>query len=165
MPAAIVRREMTSEPRPIELEFVAHAEVALGPLRDLGMMPAGHRRVIPIVGGTIIGPSIRATILDEGADWQIVAPDGTAVIDTRYGAVTEAGHHLFIATRGFRHAAPEVVERLVRGEPVDPEEYTFRLSVAIECSAPELAWMNHTVFVATAARGPALVTYDLYALR
>ncbi len=93
-----------------------------------------------------------------------MSPDGTAIIDTRYSAVTADGAQLYIATQGFRYGPPEVIARLAAGEAVSPDEYSFRLGVRIECGAPDLAWVNRTIFVATAARQRASVTYDLFSI-
>jgi hypothetical protein len=57
-----------------------------------------------------------------------------------------------------------VISRLAAGEDVSRDEYSFRLSVRIECGSPDLTWVNRTIFVATAARQRASVTYDLYSI-
>jgi hypothetical protein len=146
----------------LALEFVAHAHIELDAPLELGRVLTGQRRVIGIAGGRFEGPLLNATILSGGADWQIVTDDGTAIIDTRYSARTADGDVLFIATQGFRFGPPEVLARLAAGEAVDPAEYSFRVTVRVECGAPVLDWVNRTIFVATAARQAAAVTYDLY---
>lgn len=149
----------------VALEYVATARAELGPIETVGQVFAGLRRMILITGGEFRGPLLNATIQHGGADWQILAEDGTAQIDTRYSAVTDSGHLVLITTRGYRHGPPEVMARLAAGEPVDPDEYTFRVTATLECAAPELAWVNRTVFVAKAARHELQVVYDLYAVR
>jgi hypothetical protein len=69
---------------------------------------------------------------------------------------------LYVQARGVRHGPPEVLARLAAGEDVDPAEYTFRTTVAIETADPELAWLNDGVFVAVGARRPSGVAYDVY---
>ena len=157
-------RGLGMQPRPITLEFVAHAEITLGEISDVGPVPTGHRRVIPITGGHLGGPLLDATILPGGADWQIVSPDGTAIIDSRYSAATADGAQIYIATQGFRYGPPEVIARLAAGDDVARDDYSFRLSARIECGSPDLMWVNRTIFVATAARQRASVTYDLYSV-
>lgn len=146
------------------LEFIAHADIDLSAPMDLGCVPTGERRIIPIIGGTIEGPRMNAQILNGGADCQIVSADGTAVIDTRYTARTADGYFLYVQAEGFRHAAPDVLARLDLGEDVDPSEYYFRLTIGLECGSPAHAWVNNTAFVASAQRRPGGVTYDLFAL-
>ena len=62
---------------------------------------------------------------------------------------------LYVQSHGVRHGKPDVLARLATGEDVDPSEYTFRTTVSIETSAPELAWLNDGVFVAVGHAGPA----------
>ena len=159
-----VRHQHVMQPRPINLEFVAHAEITLGEISDVGLVPTGHRRIISITGGHLTGPRLNATVVPGGADWQIVTPDGVAIIDTRYSASTADGAQLYIATQGFRYGSPEVISRLAAGDDVSADDYSFRLSARIECGSPNLAWVNRTLFVATAARQLSSVSYDLYCI-
>lgn len=149
----------------LELEFVAAAWVDLAAPLEIGPVLLGTRRVIGISGGRFDGPLLSAEILPGGADTQTVAPDGTAVVDTRYVARTGDGSLLTVATQGFRSGPPEVLRRLAAGEPVGPEEYSFRLTARLESAAPQLDWVNRTVFVAAASRGPSSVGYRLFAVR
>lgn len=148
----------------IKLAAVTTAVVELGEPQELGAVLTGRRRIIPILGGRFNGPLLSATILPGGADWQLVAADGTAIIDTRYSARTDDGYNVYISTSGFRSGPPEVLARLAAGENVDPSLYSFRITARIETGAPDLAWMNHTVFVAAAARHASAVTYELFAV-
>ena len=62
------------------LERAFDVVVHLGPLEDHGMTRAGHRRVVPIIGGSVTG-AFEAEILPGGADWQIVRSDGAIEVD------------------------------------------------------------------------------------
>jgi 5-methylphenazine-1-carboxylate 1-monooxygenase len=61
-------------------------------------------------------------ILDNGADWHVVADDGTTVVDPRYLLRTDDGALVYLQTCGYRHGPPEVMARLAGGEEVDPAE-------------------------------------------
>ncbi|MGA1437055.1 MAG: DUF3237 domain-containing protein [Ilumatobacteraceae bacterium] len=148
-----------------QLEFVAHVEVELASPMEFGGVLTGTRRVIPIIGGSIAGPLLNAQILDGGADWQIVAGDGTAIIDTRYTARTDDGSLIYLATSGYRHGPAEVLARVAAGEVVGRDEYYFRLIMQLESGGPGLEWLNNTVFVASAGRNAMSVVYDLFAVR
>ena len=89
-------------------------------------------------------------------------PSGTSVADIRYILQTDGGALLYVQSHGVRHGEPDVLARLAAGEDVDPSEYTFRTTVTIETSAPELAWLNDGVFIAVGARRPGGVAYDVY---
>lgn len=136
-------------------------EVRLGPLEDHGTTRVGHRRVVPIIGGTVLG-AVDAVILPGGADWQIVRPDGTIEVDGRYSARTADGEHLLLHVAGVRSGEPEVLEALLRGEPVPPTRYHFRTAIRVETSAPQLAWMERTLFVASCVRDADAVRYTAY---
>ena len=60
----------TPEPPGLEFAFEVRAEVA-NPL-VVGELPAGTRRIIDIIGGTVEGPGISGTIRPGGADWQMI---------------------------------------------------------------------------------------------
>lgn len=151
---------MTAPPVPgLEPAFDVH--VRLGPLEDHGATRAGHRRVIPIAGGAITG-AVTAEILPGGADWQIVRAGGSIEINGRYSARTPDGAHLLLHAVGVRSGSPEVLEALLHGEAVDPSEYYFRTVVTIETSAPELAWLERTLFVASCIREADAVRYAAY---
>jgi len=154
---------------PPELEFLAHFDIELDPPLEFGRTPLGERRVIGIAGGRFAGPALTGTVLPGGADWQIVQPDGTAVIDTRYTLRTDDGALLSVATSGYRHGPPEVLARLRAGEPVDPAEYYFRVRVQFEVSTAtgtaRYHWLNRTLVIASARRDAAAVSYDAFAVR
>ena len=154
---------MNLQPPPAGLERLFRVDVLVGDIEDHGMTSAGHRRVVPILGGRIID-GLDAEVLPGGADWQLVRPDGTIEIDTRYSARTADGALLHLRTHGIRAGAPAVLEALSRGEDVPATAYTFRLHVIVETSAPEHAELQRALIVASAARGPGQVVYDAYRL-
>ena len=147
------------------LEPAFTVDARLGPLEDHGVTRAGHRRVVPIAGGRVVsvaGGVFEAEILPGGADWQVVRPDGCIEIDTRYSARTSAGEFVHFRTSGVRSGPPEVLAALLRGEAVDPAAYYFRVAVHLETSAPRLAVLERSVFVASAVRGADSVAYTAY---
>jgi muconolactone delta-isomerase len=153
-------RTKLPEPR---LTLVYNLTATLGQPLDLGDVAGGHRRIVPLGGGSFTGPEISGTLLPgASADWQIVQPDGTALGDIRYTLQTDRGDLLYVQSRGVRHGTAEVLARLGRGEDVDPSEYTFRTSTQIEAAAPDLGWLNKGVFVSVGGRQAAGVSYDTY---
>jgi hypothetical protein len=151
------------------LEPAFTVDAHLGPLEDHGVTRAGHRRIIAIAGGRVSGAfeglpdgPFDAEILPGGADWQVVRPDGTIEIDTRYSARTADGEHVHFRTSGVRSGPPAVLAALLRGEPVDPAAYYFRVAVYLETSVPRLAFLERSLFVASAVRGADSVSYTAY---
>jgi hypothetical protein len=145
------------------LTKVYRLEATLGAPLDFGEVTAGHRRIVPLTGGTFAGPKINGRLLPgASADWQIVLPDGTALGDIRYVLQSDDGDLLYVQSRSVRHGSAEVLARLGRGESVDPAEYTFRTSTQIETAAPALEWMNKGVFISVGGRQATGVMYETY---
>ena len=95
------------EPR---LTHVYRLEATLGPPLDLGEGPHGHRRIVPLTGGTFSGAELRGKLVPGvSADWQIVLPDGTALGDVRYTLQTDAGELLYVQSRGASSSASAAV--------------------------------------------------------
>ena len=142
---------------------VYRLEATLGEPVDLGDTARGHRRIVPLTGGTFTGPEISGQLLPgASADWQTVLPDGTALGDIRYTLQTDGGDVLYVQSRSVRHGSAEVLARLARGEDVDPGEYTFRTSTEIATAAVELDWLNKGVFASVGGRQPGGVVYETY---
>ena len=136
-----------------ELEFVYEATGELEPPRQIGQTYDGTRRIIPIVGGgRVEGPLIRGRLMGNCADWQLTRPDGVIVADALYAIETDDGVLIQIRNKGLRHGPPEVMDRLRRGEDVDPAEYYFR--TVPEFIAPDgpYDWLNKSIFICSGAR-------------
>ncbi|MCM3695100.1 DUF3237 domain-containing protein [Microbacterium oleivorans] len=143
------------------LEPAFHAEIIVGPPGDLGTTRVGHRRIVPVLGGTLTG-GLAGEILPGGADWQTVRADGAIEIDCRYTARTDAGALVYLQVTGVRSGAPAVLESLLRGDPVDPSEYYFRTAIRFETSAPDLLHLQDSIYVASCVRTADRVRYDTF---
>lgn len=143
------------------LERLFRADVVVGPVEDYGVTSAGRRRVVPILGGRL-SDGVDAEVLPGGADWQVLRADGVLEIDTRYSARTSDGELIHLRTQGVRAGSPEVLEAVLRGDPVAPDEYYFRVVVHLESSAPRFALWQDSIIVAAAARTADTVAYDAY---
>jgi hypothetical protein len=144
----------------LELVFALHAE--LGELVVIGDTPEGLRRMIPILGGTFAGPSLKGTVQPGGADWQFVRPDGVTVAEATYLLRTSDGVLLQVRNRGFRHGPVEVMRRLTAGEDVDPSDYYFRTTPTFLVAPGPYDWLNRDVFVATGARHARAIELEFY---
>ena len=146
----------------LKMEFAFKAEVRVDKIMDLGNTQHGNRRIIPITGGSFDGPAIKGTVVPGGADWQIVRADGVAELEARYTLRTDDGTLIYVINRGYRHGPPEVMQRLAKGESVDPKEYYFRATPTFETSAAKYSWLTRYIFIATGERKPDSVIIDFY---
>jgi hypothetical protein len=137
-----------------------HAELA--DILQLGRTPYGERRVINILGGRVEGEKLSGRILPGGADWQIIRQDGVSDISARYTIESDRGGRILVASDGLRHGPPAVMERLARGEAVEPIEYYFRTVMRFETSDPDLAWLNRILALARGAREARAVRLDVF---
>jgi len=136
------------------LQRFADLSVQVAAPIEVGNVGHGTRRVIPILGGTCTARDWSAKVLPGGADFQLIVNERMARLEARYVLETDAGDRIYVHNDAVRTAAPEVMARLVRGEPVDPADVYFRCAPRFEASAPSLAWMMERVFLGTGLRRP-----------
>jgi hypothetical protein len=131
-------------------------------MQPVGAGPNGSRRIGIVGSGTFEGERLRGTVLQGGSDWIVDRPDGVTTLDVRLVLQTDDGATIGMVYRGLRHGPPEVMQRLERGEPVDPSGYYFRTAILFETAAPQYAWLNKIFAVGSGARPPAGPIYQIY---
>jgi len=139
------------------LVFAFELRVNVGAPVMVGQVPRGQRRIVSILGGTFEGPNIKGKVVPGGADWQIIRADGFSELDTRYTLETDKGQLIYVQNAGMRHAAPAIMEKLLKGETVDPKLVYFRTIPTFETAAPDLQWLTRAVFIGTGERYPTEV--------
>ena len=147
---------------PPTLRHVCDIDVSVGPIRDLGPTPHGRRRIIPILSGTVKGERLEGKVMPGGTDWQYVRSDGILELEARYSIRTKDGTEIAVTNRGLRRSPPDVLERMNRGEAVDPALVYFRTVPTFEAPAGPYDWLNRSVFLATAARLPDKVQIRVF---
>ena len=147
---------------PPGLEHVCDFTVDLAPSHEMGTSPAGKRRIIPIVGGTVAGPLINGRILGVGADWQTVLTGGIADLDARYAIETHDGAVIEVISQGIRHATAEVNARIAAGEAVPPSDYYMRTAIRLETGHEAYGWVNRALFLATGGKVGSTVLLSVY---
>jgi hypothetical protein len=147
-----------------ELKFFADLSVQVDKPQEVGKTHHGVRRVIPILGGTVQAQGWRGRVLSGGADFQLLLGPSMAELDARYVIETDAGDMIFVTNRAVRTASPEVMAKIIRGEPVDPSTVYFRCSPSFETASPTLSWIAERLFVGTGARHPDKVVMRFFAV-
>jgi hypothetical protein len=154
----------SAEAPPPALVFAFELRAQVGAPLEIGQVPHGRRRIVEILGGTVRGPQLNAKVLPGGADWQLIQPDGFSELDTRYTLETDQGQRVYVQNAGIRHAPPDVMQKLLAGQVVDPKLVYFRTVPKFETSAPELQWLARSVFVGIGERFPTEVVVRFYRL-
>lgn len=150
-------------PPAINTEFAFTAKVEVGDPLTVDRTPDGVRRYIPIIGGSVMGPHLKGTVLAAGGDSQMIRSDGVLVIEARYMIKTDDNVLISVVNRGLRRASPAVMARLLKGEHVAREEYYFRTVAQFEAPLnSRYADMNNSLYIATADREPNAAIVHFY---
>ncbi len=136
------------------LVHVADLVIEVGAPIEIGRIAGNLRRMIPIGTGNVVGPRIRGRVLPGGADFQIMRSDGITDLEARYVIETDDGHLIYVENSGLRWGPPELLERLRRGEQVDPALIYFRATPRFETAAPGYEWLMRNLFICSGARFP-----------
>jgi hypothetical protein len=149
---------------PPALAPFADLEVDVGQPQLLSQSPRGMRRVVPIHGGHARGNGWTARVLPGGSDFQLIVSDTLSELDARYGLETDAGDLIYVQNHAVRSAPPEVMAKLLRGEPVDPAQVYFRCHPRFETSSKALGWIAERMFIGVGVRRPAQVAMRFFML-
>jgi hypothetical protein len=152
---------MTNLPTPA-LKFFADLSVEVAQPIEVGSTVHGTRRLIPILGGNVQGEGWTARVLPGGADFQLIVTNQLAELDARYVLETDAGDAIYVQNHAVRTAPPEVMAKLIKGEPVNPESVYFRCTPRFETASPALAWISERLFIGTGARHPDRVVMRFF---
>ena len=144
----------------LELAFTLHVD--LSPALDFGNTVTGHRRFIPIIGGHVDGPKLKATILPGGGDWNTLRDDGMGHVLARCAIKTDDGVLINVTNEGLVrkfHKDPSA-ESGTREET----EWYARTNPRFEVQNGPHDWLNRTVFIGDLHRPQVLshVTIDVY---
>jgi hypothetical protein len=131
-------------------------------LETLGPAPQGERRFVPLGGGTVEGPELNGRLVEGGVDWQWQRSDGVLEIAAHYVIRADDGGLIEVRSDGLRHGPAEVMQRLARGEEVDPGEYFFRTLVRFTTGAPAWLHLNRVMALAVGRREARRVILDFY---
>jgi hypothetical protein len=131
----------------------------------LAEAPHGTRRILYFRGGEFSGPRLRGQVLAGGGDWVLLRRDGVSELDIRLALRTEDGALIYVACDGIFDIAPEVRERIMKAEPVDPAEYYFRTALRFETGAQAYRWLNRILAVGVGRRTPTGMVTEVFAVR
>ncbi|MBN2058769.1 MAG: DUF3237 domain-containing protein [Deltaproteobacteria bacterium] len=146
------------------LEFVFKIHLTLGDRMKIDSIPGGNGRgFVPVTGGEIEGPKLTGKVIPfSGGDWPSIRPDGVTAFDSRYMLETSDGALIYINNRGYRHAPPDILEKMEALEPVDPSSYYFRVTPVFEAPTGPHDWLTRNVFVGVGDRRKGYTDFSYY---
>ena len=136
--------------------------VRIADVTTAGDLGHGVRRIIPITGGEVRGENVNGKVLPFGADFQIIRPDELIDLEAKYAFETDDGAVVYVENKGIRFGPVEFLQKLKRGEPVDPKLIYFRTAPKFETGHEKYRWLMQHIFVASAARHADRVVIDVH---
>ena len=140
------------------LTHVADFLVEVGAPITIGETAQGLRRWFRLSAAPFGGRGSMERILNAGADFQVIGPDGFTRLEARYVARLDDESMVYIENAGVRFGPPAAMASITRGEPVDPAEVYFRSAPRFETAARAHQWLMRPLFIASGARHPDRVT-------
>jgi hypothetical protein len=122
----------------------------------------GVRRVIPVLGGEVRGPGMKGMIFPVGADFQTIRPNGFTELEAKYAFEMDDGAVIYIENIGIRFGPKELLERIAKGEIVDPALIYFRSVPRFETGAENYRWLMENLFIGVGSRYPDRVELDVH---
>jgi len=149
-------------PPALQTRYVFSLAIRIGTPIVAGDAGWGTRRVIPILGGEVRGEGMRGTIFAGGADFQVIRPNGFTELEAKYAFQMDDGAIVYIENIGIRFGPRDALDRIARGETVDPALYYFRTTPRFETAHPTYAFLNRIIAVATGDRRADGPIYEIH---
>jgi hypothetical protein len=133
----------------------------VGALVTLGCGSYGERRYVLLGGGTVQGPELSGTLVEDGVDWPLARADGVIDIGAHDVVRTGDGALVEVQSHGLRHGPPEVMARLARGDAVGRDEYFFRTLMRFATGHADGLHLNKVMANAVGQRDARRVVLDV----
>src|SRR5258708_2631485 len=146
----------------LQTKYVFSLAIRVGAPIVAGDHGHGIRRIIPILGGEVFGEGIRGTIFPVGADFQTIRPNGFTELEAKYAFEMDDGAVVHIENVGIRFGPKKLLDRIAKGETVDPALIYFRSVPRFETAAEKSRWLMENLFIGVGARHPDRVELDVH---
>ena len=146
----------------LQSRYVFTITARIAEVTSAGDIGTGVRRIIPIIGGEVRGEAVNGKVLPFGADFQIIRPSELIELEAKYAFETDDGAVVYVENKGIRFGPVDLLEKLKRGEPVDPKLIYFRTVPKFETGAEKYRWLMEHIFVGSAARHADRVVIDVH---
>ena len=108
------------------------------------------------------GPELNGSLVEGDVDWQVQRADGATDISAHCVIRTTDGTLVEVQSDGVRHGPPEVMARLVRGEPTARDAYFFRTLMRFTTGHPAWLHLNKVMALAAGQREQQRVLLDVW---
>ena len=155
---------------PPTLKYVFTLNVDLSPPLDFGNTHCGHRRFIPITGGSVEGPRLKARIVPGGGDWNVTREDGIGHLYAKYTIQADDGVLISVTNEGWIRKFQRKVNPDDGGDAeankVEETKWYAKTNPRFEVEDGPHGWLNRTVFIGDLRKPdiPNHVTIDVYAV-
>ena len=105
---------------------------------------------------------IHGTIFPCGADFQVIRPNGFTELEAKYAFQMDDGAIVYIENIGIRFGPKEALDRIARGEIVDPALIYFRSVPKFETGSEKYRWLMENLFIGVGARHPDRVELEVH---
>ena len=146
----------------LETRYVFTITAHIGSAVTAGDIGHGVRRIIPITGGEVRGEGINGKVCAFGADFQIIRPNELIELEAKYAFETDDGAVIYVENKGIRFGPVDLLQKLKRGEPVDPKLIYFRTVPKFETGAARYRWLMESLFIGSAARHADRVVIEVH---
>jgi hypothetical protein len=146
----------------LSTKYVFTITAHVGGVTTAGDTGHGVRRIIPVIGGEVRGADINGKIHALGADFQIIRPNELIELEAKYAFETDDGAVVYVENKGIRFGPVDLLQKLKRGEPVDPKLIYFRTAPRFETGSEKYRWLMQNLFIGSAARHPDRVVLDVH---
>jgi hypothetical protein len=146
----------------LQTRYVFTLTVHIGDVTTAGETGHGVRRIIPITGGTVKGDDINGKVCPFGADFQVIRPNELIELEAKYAFETDDGAVVYVENKGMRFGPVDLLQKLKRGEPVDPKLIYFRTVPKFETGHEKYRWLMENLFIGSAARHADRVIIDVH---
>ena len=145
----------------LQSEFLLTIRITVDELHDFGGTPYGTRHIDMLGEGSFEGPKLRGKVIGR-MEQKIFQSDGAMNPNVRLVLKAEDDALIYMHYTGIRHGSKEVMEKIAKGEEVDPTEYYLRNTPYFETSASQYDWLNRIVSVGVGRRMPDHAAYDVF---
>src|SRR4030088_2829954 len=95
------------------------------------------------------------------ADFHSIRPNGFTELEAKYAFEMDDGAIVYIENVGMRFGPKQLVDRIAKGEIVDPALIYFRSAPKFETGSGKYRWLMENLFVGVGARHPDRVEIDV----